>query len=127
MSETFVIRVEARFEAAHNLREYHGKPEPLHGHSWKVEAKFKTNSLDHEDIGIDYVHVEKKIRELAKKFDHRYVNEIPPFDKINPTSENIARWFFGELNRPEVRQNAQLLEVIVWEGPEAYVSYSKPT
>ena len=125
MTEEFTIRVEARFEAAHNLREYKGAPEPLHGHSWKVEAKFKCAKLDHEDIGIDYVEAEKAIRELARRFDHRYINEVPPFDKINPTSENIARWFFDELNRPQIRQNTKLTEVIVWEGLEAYVAYSK--
>lgn len=124
MAEQFIIRVEARFEAAHNLREYKGAAEPLHGHSWKVEAKFKCNALDHENIGIDYVHVEKAIRGLASRFDHKYINEVPPFDKINPTSENIAKWFFEELNKPTVRQKSELSEVVVWEGPEAYVSYS---
>ena len=125
MTEQFIIRVEARFEAAHNLRQYKGAPEPLHGHSWKVEAKFKCAKLDHEDIGVDYVHVEKTIRKLASRFDHRYINEIPPFDKINPTSENMAKWFFKELNKPEIKEKSELLEVVVWEGPEAYVSYSK--
>ncbi|MBI4372481.1 MAG: 6-carboxytetrahydropterin synthase [Candidatus Omnitrophica bacterium] len=125
MPEQFIIRVEARFEAAHNLRQYKGAPEPLHGHSWKVEAKFKCRQLDHEDIGIDYVHAEDTLRGLAKKFDHKYINEVPPFDKMNPTSENIAKWFFEELNQPDIRQNAELAEVVVWEGPEAYVSYSK--
>lgn len=125
MAEHFMIRVEARFEAAHNLREYKGAPEPLHGHSWKIEAKFKCKQLDHEHIGIDYVHVEKAIRELAQRFDHRYINEIPPFDQLNPTSENMARWFFEQMNRPEIKQDAELSEVVVWEGPQAYVSYSK--
>ena len=125
MKEKFTIRVEARFEAAHNLRQYKGAPEPLHGHSWKVEAKFQCEKLDHEDIGIDYVEVEEAIRELANRFDHRYINEIPPFDRINPTSENMARWFFDQLNKPKIKKDTQLLEVIVWEGPEAYVSYSK--
>ena len=125
MEEQFIIRVEARFEAAHNLREYRGSPEPLHGHSWKVEAKFKCKKLDHEDIGIDYVDVEKAIRNLAKGFDHRYINEIPPFDKINPTSENIAKWFYEQLDKPEVKQNSKLDEVVLWEGPCAYVSYRK--
>ena len=143
MTEQFIIRVEARFEAAHNLREYKGAPEPLHGHSWKVEAKFKCKKLDHEDIGIDYVHVEKTIRQLASRFDHKYINEVPPFDQLNPTSENIAKWFFEELeqmiviparSKRESRSptkdfgddtSCQLSEVVVWEGPEAYVSYSK--
>ncbi len=123
MSETYIIRVEARFESAHNLREYHGAPEPLHGHSWKVEAKFLCTKLDQEDMGVDYVHVEKAIRNLAMKLDHRYINDIPPFDKLNPTSENIAKWFYQELNKPEIRQASKLDEVILWEGPFAYVAY----
>ncbi len=125
MSEKFVIRVETRFEAAHNLRSYKGAVEPLHGHSWKVEAKFVCPKLDHEDIGIDYVDVEKHLRELGSKFDHRYINDVKPFDELNPTSENIARWFFDSLNRPEIKKNAQLQEVVVWEGPEAHVAYSR--
>ena len=124
MPETYTIRVEARFEAAHNLREYYGKPEPLHGHSWKVEAKFLCSKLDHEDIGIDYVHAEEALKKLASRFDHRYINEVPPFDVLSPTSENLARWFFNELNTRETRQASVLKEVVVWEGPHASVSYS---
>ncbi len=123
MSKSYIVRVEARFESAHNLREYYGKPEPLHGHSWKVEAKFLCTKLNAEDFGVDYVHVEKAIRELAAQLDHRYINEIPPFDKINPTSENIAKWFFEELDKPEVREKHKLDEVVVWEGPFASVAY----
>ena len=125
MAEIFTIRVETRFEAAHNLREYKGVPEPLHGHSWKVEARFCSEKLDHEDIGVDYVHVEEALRELGRQLDHRYINEIPPFDTVNPTSENIAKWFFHALDLPETRGNSKLDEVIVWEGPHAFVSYSK--
>ncbi|OGW77317.1 MAG: hypothetical protein A3J52_00125 [Omnitrophica bacterium RIFCSPHIGHO2_02_FULL_49_9] len=123
MGEQFTVRVETRFEAAHNLRQYKGAEEPLHGHSWRVEAKFSTAKLDHEDIAIDYVSLKDAIRKLGERLDHRYINEIPPFDKINPTSENIARWFFDELNRENIRQNTQLSEVVVWEGPDAFVSY----
>ena len=57
------------------------------------------------------------------RLDHKYINEIPPFDKINPTSENIAKWFYQELDKPEIRQEHKLDEVTVWEGPFAYVAY----
>ena|SRR3989338_5795152 len=125
MAEEYTVRVEARFEAAHNLRKYKGVSEPLHGHSWKVETKFKCTKLDPEGIGIDYAEAERTIRELAKRFDHRYINEIPPFDKMNPTSENLARWFFGELEGFTAGKNAHVSEVIVWEGPESYAAFSK--
>lgn len=124
MTEQFTIRVEASFDSAHNLRQYKGAPEPLHGHSWKVEAKYVCSRLDHEDIGIDYVEIEQAIKKLAAKLDHKYINEIAPFDKINPTSENIAKWFFDEMNKIIKSENSKLSEVIVWEGLKAYVSYS---
>ena len=125
MTEQFIIRAEASFDSAHNLRQYKGAPEPLHGHSWKVEAKYICSRLDHEDIGIDYVEIEHAIKKLAASLDHKYINEIRPFDKINPTSENIAKWFFDEMNKIVKSENSKLSEVIVWEGLRAYVSYSK--
>ncbi len=123
--EKFVIRVEARFEAAHNLREYYGAPEPLHGHSWKVEVKVQSNKLDKEDISVDYVKVKKALQELAKKFDYHYINEVQPFDKINPSSENIAKWFYDNLNKKKLLGKSKIQEVILWEGPFNYLAYSR--
>lgn len=123
--EKFVIRVEARFEAAHNLREYYGKPEPLHGHSWKVEVKIQSDKLDQEDISVDYVKVKKNLEKLAGKLDYRYINEVPPFNKINPSSENIAKWFYDHLNKKKLLGKAKIQEVILWEGPFNYLAYSR--
>lgn len=125
MPETFTIGIEVKFEAAHNLRSYHGKPEPRHDHSWKVGARFVCKKLDHEGIAIDYLHIEKALRRLVSKFDHSYINDVPPFDKLNPTSENIAKWLFENLDTADVRKNSKLDEVIVWEGASAYVAYKK--
>lgn len=122
---TYTIKVESRFEAAHNLREYYGVPENIHGHSWRVEARVECPKLDHEDISVDYVKVEKALHELTAKFDHNYINNIPPFDKINPTSENIAKWFFDGLNRTDLIGNTAFLkEVTLWEGPFNTLTYS---
>lgn len=123
--EKFVIRVEARFEAAHNLREYYGAPEPLHGHSWKVEVKIASEELDKESISVDYVKVKKALDELAAKLDYHYINEVTPFDKLNPSSENIAKWFYDHLNKKELLGKSQLQEVILWEGPFNHLAYSR--
>ncbi len=123
MSEQFAIRVEAHFEAAHNLRSYKGNPEPLHGHSRKVAATYTCSALDQEDIGLDYVEVQTALGQLAAQLDHSYINDAPPFRKINPTSENIARWFYHELKKKIRSTNATLAKVTVWEGPHASVSY----
>lgn len=121
--ENFVISVESRFEAAHNLREYYGKPEPLHGHSWKVEVRIGSEKLDEESIGIDYVKVQKALDTLARKLDYTYINRVPPFDKLNPSSENIAKWFHEQLNQSKLLGRSHLQEVVVWEGPFNHVTY----
>lgn len=124
--EKFVVCVESRFEAAHNLREYYGAPEPLHGHSWKVEVKIASTELDHESISVDYVRMKKALDALSKKLDYTYINEVPPFDKINPSSENIAKWFYDGMNQPGLLGKAKLEEVILWEGLSNSVTYRVP-
>jgi len=124
--EKYIITVEARFEAAHNLRAYRGKPEPLHGHSWRVEAKIESGKLDREAISIDYVKAQKELGVLAQKLDYRYLNETPPFNKLNPTSENLAKWFYENLIRVPFPDNARLKEITVWEGPFNSLTYSRP-
>ena len=94
----FTVRVEARFEAAHFLREYRGISEPLHGHSYKVEADLAglTGGVDSDAIAVDFVSAKQKLETLAK-LDYSCINDVPPFDAINPSAENIAQWFYREL------------------------------
>lgn len=116
---TFVVRVEARFESAHFLREYRGLSEPLHGHSYKVEAELagKSGGVDADAIAVDFVSAKKKLEALAKKLDYTCINDVPPFDRINPTAENIAEWFHRELSGAVADENAIVTAVTIWEGP----------
>ncbi|MBI2027018.1 MAG: 6-carboxytetrahydropterin synthase [Deltaproteobacteria bacterium] len=91
IKKSFVIRAEQRFEAAHNLREYHGVPEPLHGHSWKIEVFVRASKLDHEGMVIDYLQVRSALQEIVKPWDHHYINDIPPFDKVGK-GQNITQF-----------------------------------
>ena len=118
-SGTFTVRVEARFEAAHFLREYRGVSEPLHGHSYKVEAELagKGGGLDHDAIAVDFVSAKKKLDALAKRLDYTCINEVPPFDTINPTAENVAAFFHRELSAAVGDENAVVTAVTIWEGP----------
>jgi 6-pyruvoyltetrahydropterin/6-carboxytetrahydropterin synthase len=126
MKEQFIIRVETRFEATHGLRSYKGKPEPIHKHSWKIEAAFRCAELDNEGIGIDFVEAQNTLRNLAQNFEQKSINNVPPFDKINPTSEHLARWLYDQLEGRFSGRDASIYEVTVWEGPHASVSYSRP-
>jgi len=118
--KTYLIRAEQRFEAAHNLREYHGAPEPLHGHSWKAEVFVRAPKLDHEGMAIDYLQIRAALQEIIQPWDHRYINDVPPFDKLNPSTENICSYIFDKISAVINNENVWVEKAILWEGPEYY-------
>jgi 6-pyruvoyltetrahydropterin/6-carboxytetrahydropterin synthase len=115
----FTVRVEARFEAAHYLREYRGISEPLHGHSYKVEADLtgRGGGLDSDAIAVDFVSARRKLEALAKRLDYGCINDVPPFTELNPSAENIAEWFARELQSAVEDEQAAVVAVTIWEGP----------
>lgn len=125
MTHRFTVRVEARFEAAHFLREYRGISEPLHGHSYKVEAELiaRGGGVDVDAIAVDFVSARRKLEVLAKKLDYGCINDVPPFDKVNPSAENIAEWFQQELSVAVSDESAIVTAVTIWEGPVNSVRY----
>lgn len=118
---SYRLRVIARFEAAHHLTSYQGSPEPVHGHSWRVEAVLEAPELGPEGMAWDFVEVQGALRELAARLDHKDVNTVPPFDRVSPTTERIAAWFFAGLS--ERLPGAPLTEVTLWEGPDCSATY----
>ena len=122
---SFTVRVEARFEAAHFLREYRGISEPLHGHSYKVEADLagRGGGLDDDAIAVDFVSAKRKLEALARKLDYTLINDVPPFNEVNPSAENIAAWFHRQLSDAVSDENAVVTGVTIWEGPVNSVRY----
>ncbi len=118
---SYLLRVRARFEAAHHLTSYLGAPEPTHGHSWTVEAALAAETLDAEGMGFDFVAVKRALGELAARFDHRDINTVPPFDRLSPTAERLAAWFHEQLAAS--LPAARLAEVTVWEGADASATF----
>ncbi len=125
MPGSFTVRVEARFEAAHYLREYRGISEPLHGHSYKVEAHLaaRGGGVDEDAIAVDFVSAKRKLEQLAKKLDYGCINDVPPFTEVNPSAENIAAWFARELQSAVRDEDAVVTAVTLWEGPVNSVTH----
>lgn len=125
MPAEFTVRVEARFESAHYLREYRGISEPLHGHSYKVEADLaaRGGGVDQDAIAVDFVSAKRKLEQLAKTLDYGCINDIAPFTEINPSAENIAQWFARELQAAVDSEDAVVVAVTIWEGPVNSVTY----
>lgn len=117
----YILRVTSRFEAAHHLTSYRGAAEPVHGHSWRVEAELETEELDDEGMAFDFVEVKRTLDELVRPFDHRHINTVPPFDELSPTTERIARHLFERL--AERLPHAPLTQLTVWEGPACSATY----
>jgi 6-pyruvoyltetrahydropterin/6-carboxytetrahydropterin synthase len=117
------VTVSARFEAAHHLIHYRGQPEPLHGHSYRVEAVFHAESLDSDDLAADFLDLKKALEAVASELDYRNLNEHSAFRDRNTSAENLAR-FFAERIVPSLPAGpARLAEVTVWEGPENRATY----
>jgi 6-pyruvoyltetrahydropterin/6-carboxytetrahydropterin synthase len=122
----FVVSVQAHYDSAHFLRNYHGKCERMHGHRYVVELALTSNELDQAGIAFDFVIVKKHLRDLADRLDHENLNELPPFDELEPSAENQARYFYEEMRRllPDNMSSA-VLYVKVWETPTQYALYSE--
>jgi 6-pyruvoyltetrahydropterin/6-carboxytetrahydropterin synthase len=118
------ISVEEHFDAAHALRGYKGKCEALHGHRFKVVARIEASALDDIGLAYDFTGLKAHLNEVIARFDHVNLNDIPPFDKINPSSENIASTVYKELKSRLAGDKISLTAVEVWESPQTGVSYS---
>lgn len=125
MSDKFKVRVEARFEAAHFLRNYRGISEPLHGHSYLVEAELAgaVAPLDQDAIAVDFVVARRELKRLARQLDYGCINDVEPFTTINPSAENIASWFHRELSGALASEKAVVRAITIWEGPVNAVTY----
>ena len=132
MKELYTIRTKAQFESAHAIREYIEDPnnpgiyldEDIHGHTFVVEAFVSSNHVEERTgFAIDFLVLKKKVDELAEYFDHKFINTVEPFNKINPSTENLAKYFFEEINKI-IPSNSWLEKVRIYEGPNNYAEYS---
>jgi 6-pyruvoyltetrahydropterin/6-carboxytetrahydropterin synthase len=124
-SPTYTLKILADFASAHTLRNYPGDCSRMHGHNWKLEVEVKATALNEHEMGMDFKTIKNATRELAKTLDHRYLNDIPPFDTINPTAENIAQYFYQNLSQTLNIDSAKISGVTLWETDRACVRYSE--
>jgi len=119
----YEISVESHFDAAHFLRGYQGKCEALHGHRFRVVAKVNAPELDDTGMAYDFTELKRHLNDILSRFDHTCLNEVPPFDKINPSSENIATTIYNELKPKLTGAPVIISSIEVWESPQTWVTY----
>ncbi|KPJ54185.1 MAG: 6-pyruvoyl tetrahydrobiopterin synthase [Dehalococcoidia bacterium DG_18] len=115
----FVIEVREHFDAAHALRGYQGKCENLHGHRFEVVVTLRATELDEIGLAYDFTELKRHLREILARFDHACLNDMSPFDKVNPSSENIATTIYEEFQKRELL----IFSVQVCESADSCVTY----
>ena len=119
----FELTVNGHFDAAHYLKSYQGKCAKLHGHTWQVEVRVRGNNLDDKGILIDFSLLKKYLKAVTEQLDHKLINEVEPFNEINPTAENISRYIYDQCQSQLNAHQINVYSVTVWESPRAAATY----
>lgn len=119
----YEISVISSFSAAHRLRDYQGNCVNLHGHNWEVCAVLQSENLDEQGICIDFRDVKGTLNSILDEFDHSDINEHPDFTKLNPTSENLAKYIYERLQGELQNVDARVVRVEVAENANSRAAY----
>ena len=119
----YEITVEKHFEAAHFLRGYQGKCEAMHGHRYRVVVKIKASKLNDIGLAYDFTDIKRHLNDILARYDHSCLNDLPPFDRLNPSAENIAATIYQELKGKLEGEPVTLTCVEAWETPQQGVRY----
>jgi len=125
MPPRYTLKIVTDFAAAHTLRGYPGACAQMHGHNWKVEAEVLATALNEVGIGMDFKEIRKATNEICDRLDHTYLNELSPFDEINPTAENIAAYIYQELGKTVNGDTTRVLAITIWETDRPCVRYTE--
>lgn len=120
------LTIRGDFAAAHALRHYQGKCEDLHGHNYLVEMVVEGETLTPDtELVADFSALKKELRAELASIDHKYLNELPPFDVINPSSENLARHLYGRMKERLAAMPVRMYSMTVGETPLQSATYQE--
>jgi 6-pyruvoyltetrahydropterin/6-carboxytetrahydropterin synthase len=118
----YKLSVKAQISGAHSLRNYQGNCSRMHGHNWKIVVDVLSERLDEIGMGVDFGKLTAITRRVTDLYDHQNINEVSPFDQMNPTAENMARHFYHEIGKL-LPQGSKIAAVRVWETEDYMVEY----
>jgi 6-pyruvoyltetrahydropterin/6-carboxytetrahydropterin synthase len=120
----FEVTIEETFAAGHALRNYRGKCENVHGHNYRCQVTLEGADLDEIGLLVDFVELKRVVHGVLDRLDHQWLNEFPPFDVLNPSAENMARYIYQQVAEGlKVREGVRIALVKLWETDTAYATY----
>jgi len=120
----FEVTIEETFAAGHALRNYHGRCENVHGHNYRCHVTIEGRELNTIGLLVDFVELKKVVHAVLDRMDHQWLNDLPPFDAINPSAENMARHIYDEVSGGlGDTEGLRVASVRLWETDTASVTY----
>jgi len=120
----FEVTIEESFAAGHALRNYRGKCENVHGHNYRCQVTIEGGQLDEIGLLVDFVELKRVVHSVLDRMDHQWLNDFPPFDVLNPSAENMARYIYQQVNEGiKTREGVRLANVRLWETDTAHATY----
>jgi 6-pyruvoyltetrahydropterin/6-carboxytetrahydropterin synthase len=120
----YEVSITTRFSAAHQLREFQGGCERLHGHNWKVQVTVGSATVDSTGLVMDFRELKRQTAKIIDILDHNFLNDLEPFQANNPSSENIARYVFDALSTLINNDRLTVRSVKTWESEDSCACYT---
>jgi 6-pyruvoyltetrahydropterin/6-carboxytetrahydropterin synthase len=122
----FQVSVEDTFSSGHALRGYRGKCENVHGHNYRVRITVEGSQLDSIGLLVDFTLLKQVMREIIGRLDHQFINDLEPFRTVNPSAENLAKYFYDEMQSglKSLPPGARITEATIWETDTSQAKYS---
>ena len=117
------LTIRTSFAAAHNLINYQGDCENLHGHNWKVDVSVTARDLDQAGLGIDFKVLKREAGVIINELDHKYLNDNPAFQTVSPSSEHISKYLYQRISERINNDNIKVASITVWESENASACY----
>lgn len=117
----FELSITGDIASAHFLRDYEGPCKNLHGHTWKIEATIQSDKLNNIGLVVDFREMKQRLKDVLMPLDHVCLNDLPYFQKVNPSTENLAVYIYREFKKAAAPY--RLKEVRVWESETSSVTY----
>ena len=120
----FEVTIEQTFSAGHALRNYRGKCENVHGHNYRCQLTLAGEQLDQTGLLMDFVELKRALLSVIDRLDHQWLNDFPPFDVLNPSAENIAKYIYDEVHQGiHAAADVRIQSVKLWETDTSSATY----
>jgi len=120
----FEVTIEESFSSGHALRNYRGKCENVHGHNYRCQVTIEGAELDNIGLLVDFVELKKVVHVVLDRMDHQWLNDFPPFDVLNPSAENMAKYIYDEVCEGlKTRTGVRVGTIRLWETDTSSATY----